>query len=280
MNPASKKPLADGNCSREPARGTASTDRLAHDREQARGYKEIFKIRSEILFEDADLLAVNKPAGLLSVPDRWDKEKENLVEMLQTARPGQQIANVHRLDRNTTGVFLLAKTEEAFRRVTLQFREHQTRKLYLALVHGDIAEQERVIDLPIGPHPKMVGISRIDEKHGKPARSIVRVKERFRGYTLIEVEIESGRQHQVRVHCQHIGHPLVGDADYGGRPLLLSQIKRKYRLKEGREERPLMDRPALHAASLTLPVPPVTITAPLPKDLTVALKYLRMFAVM
>ncbi len=227
----------------------------------------------EILFEDADLLAVDKPAGLLSVSDRWDKEKENLVAMLQAERPGQYLTNVHRLDRNTTGVFLLAKNEEAFRRVTLQFRE-----LYLALVLGDVTEQERVIDLPIGPHPRLRGFSRIDEKNGKPARSIVRVKERFRGYALVEVEIESGRQHQVRVHCQHIGHPLVGDADYGGRPLLLSQIKRKYRLKEGREERPLMGRPALHAASLTLPTPPVTITSPLPKDFTVSLKYLRMFA--
>jgi 23S rRNA pseudouridine955/2504/2580 synthase/23S rRNA pseudouridine1911/1915/1917 synthase len=232
----------------------------------------------EVLFEDADLLAINKPAGVLSVPDRWDKEKENLVAILQSQRPGQYLANVHRLDRNTSGTFLLAKNTEAFRRVARQLRERSTRKLYLALVLGDVVAPERVIELPIGPHPKRAGLVRIDERNGKPARSIVRLKEKFRGFAFVEVEIESGRQHQVRVHCQAIGHPLVGDADYGGRPLLLSQIKRKYRLKEGREERPLMGRPALHAASLTLAAPPLTITAPMPKDFTVSLKYLRMFA--
>jgi RluA family pseudouridine synthase len=232
----------------------------------------------EVLFEDADLLAVNKPAGMLSVPDRWDKTKENLVALLQAERPGQYLANVHRLDRNTTGTFLLAKNTEAFRRIVRQLRERSTRKLYLALVHGDFTEQERVVDLPIGPHPKHPGLVRIDERAGKPARSFVRLKERFRGFAFIEVEIESGRQHQVRVHCQAVGHPLVGDADYGGHPLLLSQIKRKYKAKEGEEERPLMGRPALHAASLTLASPPLTITAPLPKDFNVALKYLRMFA--
>ena len=231
----------------------------------------------EVLFEDADLLAVNKPAGLLSVPDRWDKEKANLVTLLQAERPGQYIANVHRLDRNTTGIFLLAKNPDAFRRIARQLREHETRKLYLALVHGDVTEQERVIDQPISSHPKRRGLVRIDPR-GKPARSTVRVRERFRGYALVEVEIESGRQHQVRIHCQHIGHPLVGDADYDGRPLLLSQLKRKYKPKEDEPERPLMGRPALHAASFTLAAPPVTITSPLPKDFEVALKYLRKFA--
>ncbi len=252
-----------------------------------------------VLFEDADLLAVNKPAGVLSVPDRWDKSKENLVALLQSERPGQYLANVHRLDRNTSGTFLLAKNAEAFRRVVRQLRERSTRKLYLALVHGDficratapvaddsltageapaLQSNSRVIDLPIGPHPKRPGLVRIDERAGKPARSIVRLKEKFCGYALVEVEIETGRQHQVRVHCQAIGHPLVGDADYGGQPLLLSQLKRKYKAKEGEPERPLMGRPALHAASLTLTSPPVTIAAPLPKDFTVSLKYLGKFA--
>jgi 23S rRNA-/tRNA-specific pseudouridylate synthase len=111
----------------------------------------------EVLFEDADLLAVNKPAGVLSVPDRWDKSKDSLVAVLQAQRPGQYLANVHRLDRNTSGTSLLAKNPEAFRRVAHQLRERSTRKLYLALVHGDFTEQERVIGLPIGPHPKRTG---------------------------------------------------------------------------------------------------------------------------
>lgn len=230
----------------------------------------------DVLYEDAGLLALNKPAGLLAVPDRWDKAKDNLMGLLQAARPGHYLANVHRLDRQTTGVFLVAKSRDAFRSLTRQLRERQTRKLYVALVHGDATGQ--VIDLPIGPHPKLVGRSRVDHKNGKPARSTVRVLEHFHGYTLIEVEIETGRQHQVRVHCHAVGHPLVGDADYGGGPLLLSQLKRKYKPKDGEVERPLISRPALHAGSVTLADPPVTITASLPKDFEVSLKYLRRFA--
>jgi len=232
----------------------------------------------EILFEDADLLAVNKPAGLLSVPDRWDRTKENLFDLLCAERPGQYLANVHRLDRDTSGVFLLAKNPAVFRRIARQLRERCASKLYWALVHGELAESERVIDLPIGSHPRQPGLSRVDARQGKPAVSVVRRKELFRGFSLLEVAIETGRHHQVRVHCEAVGHPLVGDVSYGGRPLLLSQLKRKYKAKEGQGERPLMGRPALHAVQVVLRSPPLTIRAPLPKDFVVALKYLRKFA--
>jgi 23S rRNA-/tRNA-specific pseudouridylate synthase len=148
--------------------------------------------------------------------------------------------------------------------------------VYLALVHGDATAQ--AIDLPIGPDPRRLGHSRLDHRHGQPARSTIRVRESFYGYTLLEVEIETGRLHQVRVHLQAIGHPLVGDAAYGGGPLLLSKLKRDYKAKDDEAERPLLARPALHAGSLTLADPPVTITAPLPKDFAVTLKHLRKFA--
>jgi 23S rRNA-/tRNA-specific pseudouridylate synthase len=223
-------------------------------------------LANAILLETETLLAVLQPADLLGVPDRWDKTKENLMALLQAERPDQYLANVHRLDRDTTGVFLVAKTRDTFRDLVRQFRDRLTRKLYVGLVAGAVCgeprladsapnrDRELAIDLPIGPNPRLPGHSRIDHKHGQPARSTV------------------------RVHLQGIGHPPVGDAAYGGGPLLLSQLKRKYKSKADAEERPLLARPALHAASLTLADPPVTITAPLPKDLEVALKYLRKFA--
>lgn len=180
-----------------------------------------FCLSDAVLLETDALLAVEKPAGLLSVPDRWDKAQENLMGLLQTERPDQYLANVHRLDRDTTGVFLVAKTRDALRDLVRQFRERQTRQLYVALVAGAFShgDRELVIDLPIGAHSRLPGHSRIDHKHGQPARSTVRTLEHFSGYTLLEVETESVRLHQVRVHLQAIGHPLMGDVAYGGSPL-------------------------------------------------------------
>ncbi|MCX7887421.1 MAG: pseudouridine synthase [Verrucomicrobiae bacterium] len=120
------------------------------------------------------------------------------------------------------------------------------------------------------PHPSICS--------GKPARSHLRLLQRFRGYSWLEIETETGRLHQVRVHCQAAGFPLVGDTDYGGSPLFLRQLKRHYKTKPTDPERPLIARPALHAAQLTLAEPAMTFTAPLPKDLRIALKYLQRFA--
>lgn len=234
----------------------------------------------EVLYEDDNLLAVNKPAGLLAVINRWDQAKDNLVDLLQAAHPGQHFASVQRLDKNTSGVFLLAKVPDAFGIVPDQFCKRKITERYLAIVIGAgmRGDREEVVEFPIGLHPRLVGLSQVNHKHGKPARSIVRVREQFYGYTLVEVEIETRRQHQVQVHCEAIGHPVVGDAGYGGTPLLLSELKRRYKGKDDVPERPLLDRPALHAATIILAEPSVTISASLPKDMEVALKYLRKFA--
>jgi 23S rRNA pseudouridine955/2504/2580 synthase len=179
-------------------------------------------------------------------------------------------------------VFLVAKSREAFRDVTRQFRDRTTRKQYVTLSHRAPPESPMTVDLPIGSHPKVPGLARIDHRHGREARSAVTIEERYRAHSLLKVVIETGRMHQVRVHLQAIGCPVVGDTEYGGTPLLLSQIKRRYKAKEDEPERPLLDRPALHAERLTLAQPmtgaPLTIEAPWPKDFAVAVKYLRKFA--
>lgn len=235
----------------------------------------------EILYEDDDMVAVNKPVGLLIAPDRWDKKKDNLMGLLHASRPDEYLANVHRLDKNTSGVLLLAKNKPALVALARQFSDRTTRKNYVALVHGAPRHDTMTIELPIAPNLRRAGLSRIDAKSGKTATTVVRVAERFRQHALLGVELHTGRLHQVRVHLQAIGCPLVGDADYGGAPLLLSQIKPSYRTKAGEAERPLLDRPALHAEQLVIRQPttnkPVTIRAPWPKDLAVALKYLRQF---
>jgi 23S rRNA pseudouridine1911/1915/1917 synthase len=234
-----------------------------------------------ILHEDDDVLALDKPAGLLAVPDRFDKTRPNIMLLLEAARPGQWLANVHRLDFNTSGVFVVVKRQEAFRELARQFRDRETKKQYVAVAQRIPPESPMTIDLPIGPHPKVRGLARIDHGRGQEARTVVEIQEKFRGYSLLKVNIITGRMHQVRVHLQAIGCPLIGDVDYGGGPLLLSQIKKKYKPKEDEPERPLLDRPALHAEQLTFAQPstgaPITIVAPWPKDLTLAVKYLRKF---
>jgi 23S rRNA pseudouridine1911/1915/1917 synthase len=235
-----------------------------------------------ILHEDDDLLVLDKPAGLLAVPDRFDKTRPNIMSLLETARPGEWLTNVHRLDFNTSGVFVVVKRQEAFRELARQFRERETKKQYVAVAQRIPPESPMTIDLPIGPHPKFRGLARIDHSRGQEARTIVEIQEKFRGYSLLKVNIETGRMHQVRVHLQAIGCPLIGDTDYGGEPLLLSQIKKSYKPKEEETERPLLDRPALHAEQLTFAHPttglPLSLVAPWPKDLTLAVKYLRKFA--
>lgn len=246
----------------------------------------------DILHEDADILAVNKPAGMLVAPDRWDRARENLMNLLHAAirhrRPWAvergitYLSNVHRLDAGTSGVLLLARSKAALVRLAAEFKQRKTQKTYAALVEGAPPEPEMEIHLPLAPSLKHPGLSEVNRTHGKPATTRITLLERFRGYSLVHAEPATGRLHQIPVHLREIGCPLVADSDYGsGLPLLLSRLKKHYKLKpEG--ERPLMARPALHAEQLELPPtgshPPLVITAPWPKDLTVALKYLRRFA--
>jgi 23S rRNA pseudouridine1911/1915/1917 synthase len=243
-----------------------------------------------VIFEDDVLMVIDKPAGLLVAPDRWDKSRDNLMDLLHDGiKAGKEwaqktgisyLANAHRLDVDTSGVLVLARTRETLIALVNQFSQRQTRKVYLALMGGGPEKETTEIELPIGPHPIRPGLSVIDRNTGKAAHSIVRVLERFSRHTLAEVEILTGRHHQIRVHLQTLGCPLVGDRLYGGKSLLLSSLKPGYKMKpEG--EKPLIGRPALHAWRLTLTHPvrgdEMTLEAPLPKDLTVGLKYLRQF---
>ena len=243
-----------------------------------------------VLYEDDALMAIDKPAGLLTARDRWDPKRDNLMDLLHAGIEAgrewaretgiRELANVHRLDAETSGVLLLAKSRAALTALAEQFERRHPQQLYLALLDGAPTADAFDIDLPIGPHPVRPGLSVVDQQAGKKALTRVRVGERFARYTLVEAEIRTGRHHQIRVHLQHDGFPLVGDRPYGGRPLLLSRLKRGYKMKtEG--EKPLIGRAALHAWRLTVRHPAeerdLVLEAPLPKDLAVGLKYLRRF---
>ncbi len=245
-----------------------------------------------VLYEDEHLLALDKPAGLLASPDRYDPQRPNLMKLLHTAiaegRPWARarglayLSHAHRLDRETSGVMLLAKNKPALVALANLFGSEKPLKKYAALVRGTPPEEHFEVDAPLAPHPLKIGLMHVDRKSGKRSRTRFTVVERFSGYAVLGCEPLTSRLHQIRAHLRHAGLPLVGDELYGGRPLWLSRLKPNYRLKPGREERPLISRAALHAEELTLPHPvtgqTIVIKAPWPKDLKVAVKYLRQFA--
>ena len=245
-----------------------------------------------VLFEDEHLLAISKPARLLTSPDRYDPNRPNLMRLLHSgvteAKPWAKqrgltyLANAHRLDFETTGVLLLAKNKPALVKLANLFGSEKPLKTYVALVQGTPAEDEFEVDAAIAPHPTSVGLMRIEPKRGKKSKTQFTVLEKFRGYTVLKCRPLTGRTHQIRVHLRHVRLPIVGDTLYRGGKLWLSELKWNFRLKPDKEERPLISTVALHAEILSLAHPvterQITITAPWPKDLEVALKYLRRFA--
>lgn len=251
---------------------------------------EFWKI--PVLFEDAHLLALDKPAGLLTSPDRHDPGRPNLTTLLHAGiaagKPWAQqrglsyLMNAHRLDGETSGVLLFAKTKPVLVALANYFGVEQHGRKFLALVHGTPPEDRFEIEVKLAPHPARPELMRVDPKNGKRSRTLFEVLEKFSRNALLRCEPLTLRPHQIRVHLGHAGLRLAGDELYGGKPLWLSRLKPDFRLKDGRTERPLISRAALHAEQLTLPHPVtgevLTIPAPWPKDLTVAVKYLRRYA--
>jgi 23S rRNA pseudouridine1911/1915/1917 synthase len=245
-----------------------------------------------ILYEDAHLLALDKPSGLLTSPARGNPDRPSLTKLLHAgiergapwALEGARsyLMPAHRLDFELSGVLLLAKSKAVLIALANWFGAENPGKKQLALIQGTPADEPLKVEAKLAPHPVRDGLMRVDPKGGKHSVTVFEVRERFAGFALLQCELLTDRPHQVRVHLRHAGLPAVGDELYGGRALLLSRLKRDYRLKPNQVERPLIDRPALHAETLTLPHPitsePLAITSPLPKDLTVALKYLRKYA--
>ncbi len=231
-----------------------------------------------ILHEDAHLLIVEKPSGLLTIPDRFGN-KDSLVAALEQ-RYGRVFV-VHRLDRETSGLLCFARDEASHRHLSMQFEHHTADKFYHALLDGVMHHEEGEINKPIGEHPTIPGKMTV-ASWGKPSLTFYRVTERFQHFTLAEALIKTGRTHQIRVHFKHIGYPLAVDALYGRREaFFLSEIKgRKYKSgKFSEEEKPLMSRSSLHASRLRIDHPAsgerMEFRCELPKDFAAVLKQLR-----
>lgn len=238
----------------------------------------------DIIYEDEWLLAINKSAGIICHPAHATQSgtianaaafhAERLSHGSEPFRPGI----LHRLDKNTTGVMLIAKCDEAHWRVALQFERRTMRKQYFAICEGRLALDGDIINKPLAPHPettqRMVLPVAAPPRQGMFKEAITRysVATRYQGYTTVDLFPKTGRTHQLRVHMSSIGHPMVGDKLYGGRP-----VSRHDLTGEGSTE-PLIDHQALHAARLELMHPilerPLVLEAPLPPNLLLLLELL------
>jgi RluA family pseudouridine synthase len=232
-----------------------------------------------ILWSDEDLLVVDKPARLLVIPDGYDPDKPHLAAIL--AAEHGRLWIVHRLDRDTSGVIVLARNPGAHRALNDQFSTNQVEKTYHALVLGDPAWDQTTANLPLRPNGDRRHRTVIDSIKGKPAVTHLKVLERFDGYALVEARPQTGRTHQIRAHLSNMDLPILADSLYGdGTPLFLSALKPGYR-SSGEGERPLIDRLALHAWYLTFQHPctqeRLHVQAPYPKDFSLALKQLRRY---
>lgn len=243
----------------------------------------------DVLYEDERLLAVNKPAGIPVIPERGCTERvflDSLIYYLSNVSPVSKKGNgvrprlVHRLDKDASGVIIIAKDIDTERFLTEQFEKRLIEKEYLGIVDGEFKEESGSIELPIGEAEP--GRMKIAYLHGKPSLTEFKVVEQFKGFTLLSIFPRTGRTHQIRVHMKAIGHPMSVDPFYGRRDALyLSELKRDYTFKDNTKEPPLMPRLTLHAYRLTLDLPPdakhVNIEAPIPKDLKIVLKSLRRY---
>ena len=238
----------------------------------------------EVIAEDEHLVAINKPAGVCVIPDAATQEATLINGLLhyvqhQSPLPCRRVYVVHRLDRDTTGALVFAKDVATARHLSACFEERRVAKRYLAVVLGELADEEGEVNLPLAPHSR--GRMKVAERRGRPATTRYRVRERFQGYTLLEVEPLTGRQHQVRVHLSAIGHPLVVEPVYGGKDAVyLSELKRGYRRKPGRPEPPIIARLTLHASRLEFPAADGTVMsveAELPRDLERLIRCLRKY---
>lgn len=239
----------------------------------------------DIVYEDSRILVINKSPGMVVHPAAGNYEG-TLVNAVLFHLGGEargemdpaRLGLVHRLDKDTSGLLVVAKDERALAFLQRKLKEREMGRHYMALVWGNIEPGTGKIDLPIGRSERDRKIMMVNPRVGRPAVTHYRVEERFGLADLLALKLETGRTHQIRVHLSHYGHPVIGNPAYGGR----SKYLRRFDHKKQMAATPLLgilERQALHAFRLELPHPederPMTFESNLPDDFVAALNYLR-----
>lgn len=223
------------------------------------------KKKLDILFENDDFIAIDKPSGLLSIADR--NQNESLKSMLDSMY--ESVYTVHRLDRDTSGVILFAKNKASHQYLSRLFEGREINKFYTAVVVGVPPEQKGMIDAPIAEHPLQKGVMQV-HRNGKASQTGYTINDSTPYFSLVEFQLFTGRTHQIRVHSKHAGFPVAVDPVYGdATPVYLSKYKKNYKLsKMEDEERPIIERLALHATRIEFKSSTgeaISISSPLPK---------------
>jgi RluA family pseudouridine synthase len=239
----------------------------------------------DIIFENEHLLVVNKPPHLPVIPDRWNVALPNLKDLLQhqyqkiTGSAEQAAWVVHRIDADTSGIVMFAKSAPWHRALNELFENQQINKTYLAITSGFPPEESGVIELPLRSHPGRRQLMQV-HKNGKPSKTAYKILEKFKRYCLLEISPQTGRTHQIRVHLAALHCPLAIDPLYGSpNPITLWDIKERYKSNPILENPALINRLTLHACRIQFKDPfqnqEYSFEAPLPKDFSALLKALR-----
>lgn len=241
------------------------------------------KIELDILFEDDYIIVINKQPGLVvhPAPGHWSGTLVNGLMYHCPDLPGDddeiRPGIVHRLDRDTSGAMVVAKTREALLGLSESFHKRDVQKIYMAIVHGTVKNNQGKIELPIGRHPVHRKMMSTQSSRGKHAETHFIVKKRFSHATCLMCDIKTGRTHQIRVHCQAMGHPIVGDPVYTSR---LYSKPRNYN-NPLQQELSFVKRQMLHSYKLKIPHPvtkrKIEFHAPLPKDMEMLLSRLNAY---
>lgn len=231
------------------------------------------KLKDIIIYEDDSVLAINKPAHLSSLHERFDSDQDSIIEIVKSYNENYSLC--HRIDRETSGVLLISKNPESYRHIAMQFEKRTIDKVYHAIVSASVDLDKLVVDLPLYTDSKRR--TQVSKQKGKPSMTEISTFKQYKHFTILSCKPHTGRLHQIRVHAASQNLPLVCDELYGGKIPYLNEIKKKVNLGKDEEKKAIMKRVALHAYSIrfnSLSNGDTEITAPYPDDFAVMVKLL------